>query len=145
MILLLSAGPGGDNNTVVNSTDNEPEGSIDSFMPIYFNIISTHCDVPACHDGNFEPNFSTLQSAYYTTVYHSVIKNTFDGEFDFRIQPYDTSRSLLIERLTNCCFSDVNDEMPLLGQKLQQTQVDSIATWILSGAPDWRGKFPWKK
>ncbi|MEI7803023.1 MAG: hypothetical protein WCI97_10285, partial [Bacteroidota bacterium] len=42
-----------------------PEVPIDSnsFLGIHKYILSKKCGVPGCHDGNFEPDFRTVQSA----------------------------------------------------------------------------------
>ena len=111
------------------------------YLDIYNNIIQPNCAVPACHDGSFEPNFSSAQSTYYTTVMHPVLKNSWDSNFEYRIAPNDTAKSLLLERITNCCFLDVNDRMPVLMEPLTSEQIDSIALWIMIGAPNWNGEF----
>jgi len=113
------------------------------YTSIYKNIFETNCFVAACHDGNFEPNFTTPQSAYYTTVMHDILKNSWDEEFKYRIVPYDTAKSLLLERITNCCFLDDNDRMPVLMTPLTKGQIDSIEYWIMVGAPNWNGEFPY--
>jgi hypothetical protein len=113
------------------------------YTAIYTNIFETNCFVAACHDGNFEPNFTTPQSAYYTTVMHDILKNSWDEKFKYRIVPYDTQNSLLIERITNCCFLDENDRMPVLMTPLSKGELDSIKYWINVGAPNWNGDFPY--
>jgi hypothetical protein len=115
------------------------------YTAIYNNIFETNCFVAACHDGNFEPNFTTPQSAYYTTVMHDILKNSWDEEFKYRIVPYDTAKSLLLERITNCCFLDENDRMPVLMTPLSKGQIDSIEYWIMVGAPNWNGEFSYEE
>ncbi len=46
-----------------------------SFVGIHNNILKTRCAMPGCHDGNFEPDFRTVQSAYSTLVWHKIKKN----------------------------------------------------------------------
>jgi len=123
----------------------DPVAGGELFMGIYTNIFETNCFIPACHDGDFEPNFTTPQSTYYTIVMHDVIKNSYKNEFQYRIAPYDTAGSLLYERITNCCFIDKNDRMPVLMQPLTQGQIDSIAYWIMVGAPNWDGEFTYEE
>jgi hypothetical protein len=115
------------------------------FMDVYQNILQPNCALSSCHDGNFEPDFTTPQAAYYTTVWHGIKKNSSDYRFTFRVVPYKLEESQLYERITNCCFNNEEDRMPLLMGKLTQTQIDSIAYWILGGAPNIYGEFPYKE
>lgn len=127
--------------------DAEPDVSTKSslFVDLHQNVILGNCALPACHDGSFEPNFTTIQSSYYTLVFHPVKKNSPLGIFEYRVVPGDTARSVLYQRITDCCFVDDGDKMPLLGLELSQGQIDSIGLWISEGAPDWNGGFPWKQ
>jgi hypothetical protein len=113
-----------------------------SFVCLQKNIFQLRCANPGCHDGNFEPDFRTLQSTYNTLVYHPIIKNNATNDFQFRVIPYDTAGSVLYERLTNCCFVNTNDRMPQdnIGVPLSPEDINNIATWIMNGAPDNFGK-----
>ena len=114
-----------------------------SYLDIYESIISPKCSVSSCHDGSFEPDYRTAQSAYTTLVYHEVVKNNLQEEFVYRVVPFDTTRSLFFERLTNCCFVNEGDQMPLLQERmLGQNEIAKIANWISDGARDWRGLVP---
>jgi hypothetical protein len=106
-----------------------------SFIQIFSNIFSPSCGIPACHDGSFEPNFSSIASSYNTLVYHPVIKNNKDNKFRYRVIPFDSSNSVLFERLTNCCFVNENDRMPFtVGDTLTKSEINKIAKWINEGA-----------
>lgn len=100
--------------------------------------------MPGCHDGNFEPDFRTVQSAYATLVWHKIKKNNADSSFTFRVVPYDTAKSVLHERITNCNFVYQDDCMPQdnIGVKLPQDKIDNIANWIMNGAKDMFGNSP---
>ena len=115
-----------------------------SFYRVYTKIFKVSCAMPACHDGTFEPDFRTPESAYNTTVYHPMIKNNTQGQFKYRIAPYDNVNSLLYERITNCCFVNINDRMPLtLGRDtLTHQKILLIANWINAGAKDITGNSP---
>lgn len=115
-----------------------------SFYSVYKRIFAVSCSRPACHDGTFEPDFRTPQSAYFTTVYHPIIKNDTLGSFSYRIEPFNISKSLLYKRVTTCCFVNENDRMPLtLGRDtLSQEKIALIAAWIQSGAKDICGNTP---
>ena len=103
---------------------------------LHRNLFVTKCAVPGCHDGNFEPDFRTVQSTFSTLVYAPIIKNNDDNEFTYRVVPFDTAKSVLHERITNCCFVNVDDRMPQdnIGTGLPQEDIDKVAQWILNGA-----------
>lgn len=115
-----------------------------SFYQVYTQIFKVSCAMPACHDGTFEPDFRTPESAYNTTVYHPIIKNNIQGQYKYRITPYDNINSLLYERISNCCFVNSNDRMPMtLGRDtLVHSKILLIADWIKSGAKDITGHVP---
>ena len=66
-----------------------------NFAAIYNNIFVPHCANSGCHDGSFEPDFRTIESSYNTLLYQPVIKNNFDGEYQFRVLPGDINESVL--------------------------------------------------
>ena len=95
---------------------------------LHRNLFVTKCAVPGCHDGNFEPDFRTVQSSYSTLVYAPIIKNNDANEFTYRVIPYDTANSVLYERITNCCFVNADDRMPQdnIGTGLPQADIDKV-------------------
>jgi len=113
-----------------------------SLAGLHRNVFVTKCAVPGCHDGNFEPDFRTVQSTYSTLVYAPIIKNNLAETFHYRVIPGDTAGSLLYERITNCCFVNTNDRMPQdnIGTALPDEDIRNIGTWIMEGAPDIQGK-----
>ncbi len=104
-------------------------------------LFKNRCAVPACHDGAFEPDFRTVQSSYSTLVYHPITKNNTAQEFTFRVVPFSTQKSVLHERLTNCCFVNENDRMPQdnIGKPLEDKYINAVKAWINKGAPDMFG------
>lgn len=129
-----------DYGTITDPTPPDPN----SFVGIHTNILKTRCSKSGCHDGNFEPDFRTVESSYATLVYHRVKKNSLDTAFTFRVVPYDTGMSVLHERLTNCCFVNQDDRMPqdIIGVPLEQNLIDNIVNWIMNGAKDMLGNVP---
>src|SRR5204862_5960812 len=111
-----------------------------SITGLHKNIFSVRCNVPGCHDGTFEPDFRTIQSTYSTLVYQHVNKVTVNGvdSFYYRVLPFDTTRSFIHERLT----TPTSDYMPSNGNRLSQTQIQQINTWIMNGARDINGNIP---
>ncbi len=113
-----------------------------SIVAIHRDILHPRCAVPGCHDGNFEPDFRTVQSASSTLVYARIKKNNADSTFTFRVIPYDTAQSVLHERLSNCCFVNTNDRMPQdnIGVPLETEYITRIENWILNGAQNMFGE-----
>lgn len=136
-----------EDNSFVNPYDNVDYGDTTdqvsdldslSITGLHQNIFVVSCAVPGCHDGAFEPDFRTVQSTYATLVYHPVTKNNATNDFQFRVKPFDAEASVLIERLTNCCFVNENDRMPQdnIGEPLEEHYIESIRQWIDNGAKD---------
>ena len=119
---------------------------IDSLTITYVHkmVLSTRCALPGCHVGNFEPDFRTPQSSYSTLVYAPVLKNNATNQFKYRVIPFDTTWSVLYERITNCCFVNTNDRMPQdnIGEPLPDSSLHLIADWIMHGARDMFGHIP---
>jgi len=115
-----------------------------SFVKLHRDVLGPSCNVMGCHDGSFEPDFRTVESAYNTLVYHTIIKNNLAEDFTYRVVPGDTGLSVLHERLTNCCFVNTNDRMPQdnIGNALPEADLDAVTAWILEGAKDITGAIP---
>jgi len=115
-----------------------------SFVKLHRDVLGPSCNVMGCHDGSFEPDFRTVESAYNTLVYHTIIKNNLAEDFTYRVVPGDTALSVLHERLTNCCFVNTNDRMPQdnIGNALPEAYLDAVTAWILEGAKDITGAIP---
>ena len=127
------------NNVVPTDTLNPS-----SIAGLHRNLFLTKCAVPGCHDGNFEPDFRTVQSSYSTLVYAPIKKNNAANTFTFRVIPGDTAFSVLYERITNCCFVNTDDRMPQdnIGTALPASDINHVATWIMNGAKDINGNTP---
>ena len=115
-----------------------------SFVKLHRDVLGPSCNVMGCHDGSFEPDFRTVESAYNTLVYHTIIKNNLAEDFTYRVVPGDTALSVLHERLTNCCFVNTNDRMPQdnIGNTLPENNLNAVTAWILDGAKDITGAIP---
>lgn len=110
-----------------------------SFAGIHANILSPTCAKSGCHDGNFEPDFRTVESSYNTLVNHPIIKNDPQGTYEVRVKPGNPNQSLLIARLT----FDIDDNsgiMPLAvdpdsdWENQKETYIQNIRDWIQAGA-----------
>jgi len=107
-----------------------------SLLGLHRYIFAPTCAQPGCHDGNFEPDFRTVQSAYQTLVYHPVIKNDEGENFQYRVVPGNRTKSWLWERVTT--DDPVLGRMPLY-DTLTPGELAAIRTWIDQGAPDAMG------
>lgn len=134
--------PYDDVNYNTSSNNNEPEPDPASFQGLHKNIFSKKCALSGCHDGTFEPDFRTVQSAYASLVYQPVIKNSVNNidSFFLRVIPYNHSESFLHERIT----TSTTEYMPSNGVRLPQSDISNIITWIDNGARDVNGNVPVK-
>ena len=110
--------------------------AIDSntFVGIHKYIFQTRCAMLGCHDGSFEPDFRTVQSAYNTLILQPVKKNNTAQSFVYRVKPFDATLSWLHERITT--NDKVLGRMPLYDTILPPHQITQITNWINAGAPD---------
>ncbi len=109
-----------------------------SFLGLHYYIFSKRCNQPACHDGTFEPDFRTVQSAYNSLVFHTVTKNTPNEDFPYRVTPNDPSLSMMYKRISE--HNPPNfEQMPSSGVALPDRQIDLIRQWIVNGAKDISG------
>lgn len=110
-----------------------------SIAGIYQNILKPTCANSGCHDGTFEPDYRTMNSAYNTLVYQLPIKN--DGNYSFRVEPYKPQTSVLLARLRN----QLTPAMPIQIEpdsdwpEKKAQYISNIETWINNGAPDIMG------
>lgn len=120
-----------------NTTTAEDTLDPNSITALHRDIFLPKCATPGCHDGNFEPNFLTVESAYSTLVYQTLVKTDSTNYFLYRVHPYDTARSWLHERLTTS--DQTLGRMPLYADHLSQNEMDRINAWIMDGAKDING------
>jgi hypothetical protein len=120
-----------------------------SFVGLHQNIFKPTCANSGCHDGTFEPDFRTIESAYNTLVHHPVVKNNPAGTYEYRVKPGSLSESIIWLRL-NEDIDGISGIMPLDAfydpeSEWNATKADhlsNISTWIMNGAPDMFGNAP---
>ncbi len=123
-----------------NGTNNNYVPNPDGITGIYESILRQKCSLPGCHDGHFEPDFRSIQSAWSTLAYARVVKNTADSAYTFRVIPGDTAGSILWHRITR---GDAQlQQMPATGQYLTDAELVHVRNWILGGAKDMLGNIP---
>lgn len=110
-----------------------------SIAGIYQNVFKPTCANIGCHDGTFEPDFRTMESAYNTLVFQEPIKN--DGNYSYRVEPGDPSKSALMARLEDRLSPampiqlEPDSDWPEKGDEY----IQNIRDWIAAGAPDITG------
>ena len=118
-----------------------------TFQGIHANILKPTCANSGCHDGTFEPNFTTIEGAYNMLVYHPPIKNDPSNSYQYRVDPFDADKSVIIARLTYDIdgFSGI---MPLSvdpnsdWNSKKSEYIQNIRNWINDGAKDILGNIP---
>ena len=112
-----------------------------SFAQLHRDVFAPTCANAGCHDGHFEPDFRQIESAYNTLVYHPILKNDLDGNYRYRVLPFESANSVLWERL-NRDIDGQSGIMPLAidpdsdWNQQKDTYLRLIRTWIDKGAPD---------
>lgn len=127
-----------------NTVDTLP---LTNFAGLHQRVFKPTCSNSGCHDGTFEPDFRTIESAYNTMVYQAIIKNNPAGSFLYRVLPGDASASVLHERMV-ADIDGISGIMPLSldpqsDWPTKKTEyIAAIATWINAGARDMFGNPP---
>ena len=118
-----------------------------SFVGLHKNIFFPTCANSGCHDGTFEPDFRTVESAYNSLVYHPIIKNNNAGTYVYRVVPVDASNSILYVRITE----DLNGNSGIMPLEIEPESdwpekkdqyIENVRTWIQNGAKDMLGNDP---
>ncbi|MBC7413105.1 MAG: hypothetical protein H7331_11715 [Bacteroidia bacterium] len=129
----LPTNPFAESNTATSTKTTEVALTPD-FKSIYTKIFQPKCGNQSCHDGHFEPDFRTIESAYATMVYQPVIKHTLDGRYKMRVIPGNIDSSWLYNRVVT---ADAQlGRMPLYKNQLATDELNAIKTWISNGAKD---------
>lgn len=126
-----------------NGTELDPT----SIQGLHANIFKPTCANSGCHDGNFEPDFRTIESSYNTMVSQPIIKQDEMNPLTARVTPGNASTSMLVRRLK----IDLNDNsgiMPLLTEPgsdwptKKDEYIQNVETWINNGALNQNGQVP---
>jgi len=117
-----------------------------TFLGLHHYIFSKSCNQPGCHDGSFEPDFRTVESAYNTLVYQPIVKN-YDlinngrEPLSYRVTPFEPDQSMLWKRISEHFLPNF-ERMPSSGNPLSQDEIDMVKNWIDDGAKDIFGNVP---
>lgn len=132
------------NDSLIAPIDQLEPNSIEG---IHARIFRPTCANSGCHDGTFEPDFRSIESAYNTLVMHPIIKNDPGGSYSFRVVPGNSASSVLWNRL-NQDIDGQSGIMPLQvdpGSDWEDKKADYLANikaWIDGGAKDIFGNPP---
>ncbi len=114
---------------------------------LHAGLFKPTCANSGCHDGNFEPDFRTVESSYYSLVNQPIIKQDVGGKYPYRVVPFSADKSMLLHRI----LVDLNGNSGIMPLSLEANsnypaEKDSwsarINDWINAGAKDWLGKSP---
>ena len=120
-----------------------------AFSALHNNIFSPTCANSGCHDGTFEPDFRTVESAYNTLIYHPIIKNDSSNTYEYRVLPGNADMSILYQRLI-IDIDGISGIMPLTAEydpeyywyDHKEEYIQNIKDWINGGAKDIFGDLP---
>jgi hypothetical protein len=117
-----------------------------SIQGLHKNIFKPTCANSGCHDGNFEPDFRSIESTYNSLINRHVTNpDPNNANFAKRVVPRDAANSMLLHRI-NTFIPGSQGVMPLTydpgsdwpDKKLQYIQ--NITNWINNGCKDQFGK-----
>lgn len=115
---------------------------------LHKNIFKPTCSNSGCHDGNFEPDFRTVESSYNSLINRlSTNTDPNNPQFNLRVVPGDAAKSMLLHRINNF-IPGSQGIMPLSvdpgsdwpAKKAEYIQ--NIVNWINDGAKDQFGNLP---
>jgi len=137
-----------DSWNVTTRGDVIPDLKIDpnTIQGLHKNIFKPTCANSGCHDGNFEPDFRSIESSYNSLI-NRLATNTdpLNAQFVKRVVPADPATSMLLHRI-NTYIQGSQGQMPLTTDPgsdwpSKKTQyIQNITQWIQDGAKDQFGK-----
>lgn len=142
----LPINPFDDNSNDTNIIDTNQYDPY-SIFSIHKDIFKPTCANSGCHDGNFEPDFRTVESSYYGLVNVTPIKSDLSSDFPSRVVPGNASKSMLLQRMT----VDLNGNSGIMPLALEPKStynihkseyLQRITKWINDGARDLAGNSP---
>jgi hypothetical protein len=121
-----------------------PDVSIDpnTIQGLHKNIFKPTCANSGCHDGNFEPDFRSIESSYNSLV-NRLATNTDpqNPQLIKRVVPGDAASSMILHRI-NTFIPGSQGQMPLSYEpgsdwpSKKNEYIQNITNWINGGAKD---------
>lgn len=157
ILLLMASCNGGKGNSSDNPYDSwtvKERGPVIADVPVdpnsiqglHKNIFKPTCANSGCHDGNFEPDFRSVESSYNSLINRKVTNpDPGNSQMEYRVVPGNATISMLLHRI-NVFIPGSQGQMPLSwdpgsdwpDKKLQYIQ--NITNWINDGCKDQFGK-----
>lgn len=125
-----------------------PDLTIDpnSIQELHKNIFKPTCANSGCHDGNFEPDFRSIESSYNSLINRIVTNpDPQNTNYEKRVVPGDDANSMLLHRILTF-IPGTQGQMPLQTDPgsdwtAKKTEyIQNIRQWIKDGAKDQFGK-----
>ncbi|NQW41998.1 MAG: hypothetical protein HQ463_01010 [Bacteroidetes bacterium] len=115
---------------------------------LHKNIFKPTCANSGCHDGNFEPDFRSVESSYNSLI-GRLVTNTDPNNSSLtkRVVPSNSAASMLLHRI-NVFIPGSQGKMPLSLEPnsdwtaKQAEYIQNITNWINAGAKDQFGASP---
>ena len=115
---------------------------------LHKNIFKPTCSNSGCHDGNFEPDFRTVESSYNSLINRlSTNTDPNNPQYDKRVVPGDAAKSMILHRI-KVFIPGSQGKMPLTVDPgsdwptKQAEYIQNITQWINDGAKDQFGNTP---
>ncbi len=120
-----------------------------NFSNLYNDVFQPYCANSGCHDGAFEPDYRSIESAYNTMVYQPIVKNDAGNTYEYRVKPMDSEKSILYARLI-LDIDSISGIMPLsaaynnehVWHNVKEKLISNVKSWIDDGAKDRFGNSP---
>jgi hypothetical protein len=117
-----------------------------SIEGLHKNIFKPTCANSGCHDGNFEPDFRSIESTYNSLLYRDATNyDPTNLQIEKRVLPGDAANSMLLHRIKTF-IPGTQGQMPLTTDPgsdwaaKKNEYIQNITKWINDGAKDQFGK-----
>jgi hypothetical protein len=121
-----------------------PDAAIDAntIQGLHKNIFKPTCANSGCHDGNFEPDFRSIESTYNSLINRNVTNtDPQNPQYTKRVVPGDAAKSMILHRISTF-IPGSQGKMPLSidpgsDWPLKKDEyIKNMTTWINNGAKD---------
>jgi hypothetical protein len=119
-----------------------------SIQGLHKNIFKPTCSNSGCHDGNFEPDFRSIESSYNSLVNRlSTNTDPSNPQYSKRVVPGSPSTSMILHRILDL-IPGTQGKMPLVADpgsdwpSKKDEYIQNITNWINDGAKDQFGNSP---
>ncbi len=155
-LMLLSASCNKDSGNPYDNWEDDDKAQVVKDKPVdpntiqglHKNIFKPTCANSGCHDGNFEPDFRSIESSYNSLVNRlSTNPDPAKPEFGRRVVPGSAATSMIMHRILEF-IPGTQGKMPLQldpgsdWPSKKNAYMQNITNWINDGAKDQFGNTP---